>query len=180
MIRRKRTQKEFSLDDPVDPGNHGVTELLEPSRNPEERCLEIERMRLIRQAIKRLPPELRTTIEIRQSQDCSVSELAMLAGVSPPAMKSRLMRARLRLRDRVSKLLKEGSTFKVSTRTNEMNLARRTSPRQNRSKEIAIAQNHLSTNERSIHLNEASSTIGNNEDAHWVIDQGSQVNCSVV
>jgi RNA polymerase sigma-70 factor, ECF subfamily len=102
MLRGKRKQRESSLDDQVDPGNRRAAEMLEPSRNPEERCLETERMRLIRQAIKRLPPELRTAIEIRQSHDGSVSELAMLAGVSPPAMKSRLMRARLRLRERVS------------------------------------------------------------------------------
>jgi RNA polymerase sigma factor (sigma-70 family) len=179
MIRRRRTQRESSLDDPVDPGNRAVTEMLEPSRNPEERCLEKEQMRLFRQAVKRLPPELRMAIEIRQSHDGSVDELAMLAGVSPAAMKSRLMRARLRLRERVSKLLEGGSTRGVSPRTNEMNSARKTSRRQIRSKEIAIARNHLPTAQRSIHFNEVSVTSNNNEGDRWVMEQGPHVSCSV-
>lgn len=180
MIRRKQTQRELSLDDPVDPGNRGVAEMSEPSRNPEERCLEKEQIRLVRRAVKRLPPELRRAIEIHQSHDGSLDDLAMLVGVSPPAMKSRLMRAKRRLRNAVSGLLKEGSRPGASPRTNEKNLARRTSPRQNRSKEIVIARNLRSTDERSIHFNEASSTTSNNEDARWVIGQGSDVNCSVV
>jgi RNA polymerase sigma factor (sigma-70 family) len=119
MIGRRRTKKECSLDDLVDPDSCRVKLLSEPSRNPEERCLETERIRLVRQAIKRLPAKLRTAIEIRQSQEGSISELAMLAGVSVQTMKSRLMRARLRLREPLSKALKGRSTADVSTRGNE-------------------------------------------------------------
>jgi RNA polymerase sigma factor (sigma-70 family) len=119
MIRKRRTKKECSLDDLVEPGSCRVKELSEPSRNPEERCLETERRRLVRQAIKGFPAELRTAIEIRQSQIGPMSELAMLAGVSVQAMKSRLMRARLRLREPLSKSLKGRSTADVSTRGNE-------------------------------------------------------------
>jgi RNA polymerase sigma-70 factor (ECF subfamily) len=119
MMRRRRTRRELSLDDPVDPDNRRVIEMLEPSRNPEERCLETERVRLVRQAIKRLPSKLRTAIELRQSQDGSMSELAMLAGVSVPTMKSCLVRARLKLREPLSKVLKRRSTSDVSQRANE-------------------------------------------------------------
>jgi RNA polymerase sigma-70 factor (ECF subfamily) len=119
MIRKRRTKKECSLDDLVEPSSCRVKELSEPSRNPEERCLETERRRLVRQAIKGFPAELRTAIEIRQSQIGPMSELAMLAGVSVQAMKSRLMRARLRLREPLSKSLKGRSTADVSTRGNE-------------------------------------------------------------
>jgi RNA polymerase sigma-70 factor (ECF subfamily) len=119
MIRRRRTIKERSLDDPVDPGGCRVKEMSEPSRNPEKRCLEKERIRLARQAIKRLPARLRTPIEIRQSQDGPMSELAMLAGVSVPTMKSRLVRAIPRLREPPSEVLKGRSTADVSPRGNE-------------------------------------------------------------
>src|ERR1700691_2875465 len=47
MIRRRRTKKESSLDDPSAPGNCRAKEMSEPSRNPEERCLERERIRLV-------------------------------------------------------------------------------------------------------------------------------------
>jgi RNA polymerase sigma-70 factor, ECF subfamily len=125
MIRRRRAKKEYSLDDPYDPGNCRAKEMSEPSRNPEECCLERERIRLVRRAIKRLPSKLRTAIEIRQAQDGSVSDLAMLAGVSRRTMKSRLLRARLRLREPLSKLLKIRSVSRVLPRTNEADSAGR-------------------------------------------------------
>jgi RNA polymerase sigma factor (sigma-70 family) len=180
MIRRRRTKKECSLDDPVDPGSCRVKEMSESSRNPEERCLEKERLRLVQQAIKRLPSKLRTAIEIRQSQDGSMSELAMLAGVSVPTMKSRLVRARLRLREPLSKVLKGRSTSGVSQRANEGGSARRRLRRQDRSKDVVVAHDHLSARERSIHLNEVSATPDNGRDGHWVMDQQSNVNCSVM
>jgi RNA polymerase sigma-70 factor (ECF subfamily) len=81
-------------------------QIIELSSNPEQRCIETERQRLVRQAIRRLPSKLRAAIEIRGSQGGSINELAMVAGVSVPAMKSRLMRARLRLREPLKKTLK--------------------------------------------------------------------------
>jgi RNA polymerase sigma factor (sigma-70 family) len=180
MMRRRRTRRELSLDDPVDPDNRRVIEMLEPSRNPEKRCLETERVRLVRQAIKRLPSKLRTAIELRQSQDGSMSELAMLAGVSVPTMKSRLVRARLRLREPLSKVLKGRSTSEVSQRAKEGRAARRRSRRQDCSKDVVIARDHLSTREPSVHINEASVASNNREDGSWVMDQRSNVNCSVM
>jgi RNA polymerase sigma-70 factor, ECF subfamily len=179
-MRRRRKLREFSLDDPIDPGNRRVIEMTEPSRNPEERCLETERMRLVRQAIKRLPPKLRTAIEIRQSHDGSVNELAMLAGVSLPTMKSRLVRARLRLREPLSKVLKGRSAPDASQQTNGEDSVRRTSRRQNRSKKIAVAREHRSTNEDSLHLNEVGVASNSSEDGHWVSEQHLPVNCSVM
>jgi RNA polymerase sigma factor (sigma-70 family) len=107
MLRKRRRHKEFSLDDPVDPDNTCLMQIREPSSNPEERCIETERQRLVRQAIRRLPSKLRAAIEISCSQGGSINELAMIAGVSVPAMKSRLMRARLRLREPLRKTLKK-------------------------------------------------------------------------
>src|ERR1700751_5122505 len=105
MIRSRRKHREVSLDDSVDPDDCRAIEISEPSRSPEEVCIETERLRLVRQAIRRLPPKLRSAI-VHQSNVESVSEVAMLAGVSIPTMKSRLFRARLRLRESVSRLLK--------------------------------------------------------------------------
>jgi RNA polymerase sigma factor (sigma-70 family) len=170
MIRRRRTQRESSLDDPVDPDNCRAIEMVEPSRNPEERCLETERRRLVRQAIKRLPTKLRTAMEIRQSQDGPMSELAMLAGVSVPTMKSRLVRARLRLREPLSKVLKGRSTSDASQRANEGASVRRELRHQDRSKDVVIARDYVSIREPSVHLNEANVTA-HAQDGHWVIPQ---------
>jgi RNA polymerase sigma-70 factor (ECF subfamily) len=170
MLRRRRTRRELSLDDPVDPDNRRVIEMLEPSRNPEERCLETERVRLVRQAVKRLP-KLRTAIELRQSQNCSVSELAMLVGVSVPTMKSRLSRARRKLRESLSKILKGRPKSDVSQRGNEGGTTRRKLRRQDCSKDVVTARDHLFMCKPSAHLNEASVTTYNAQDSHWVIQR---------
>jgi hypothetical protein len=171
MIRRKRTQRELSLDDSVGPDNRRVIEMVESSRNPEERCLETERLRLVQQAIKRLPSKLRTAIEIRQSQDGSMGELAMLAGVSVPTMKSRLLRARLRLREPLSKALRIRSVPKVLPRTNETDSARRISRRQVRSEKSVVPRDHHSVSDRTVRLNDTSVATSNDDAGHWVTDQ---------
>jgi len=107
VLRKRRKQREFSLDDSADPDNPRLMQLRELSSNPEERCIETERQRLVRQAIRRLPAKLRAAIEIRESQVGSMHELAMVAGVSVPTLKSRLVRARLRLREPLRRALKE-------------------------------------------------------------------------
>jgi RNA polymerase sigma factor (sigma-70 family) len=175
MIRRRRTKKEYSLDDPSDPGNCRVKEMLEPSRNPEERCLETERIRLVRQAIKRLPSKLRTAIEIRQSQEGSISELAMLSGVSVPTMKSRLVRARRRLREPLSKVLKVRSVPKVLPRTNGADSVQRISRRQGRSEKSAVARDHHSASDRTVRLDDTNVTASGDETGYCVI--GLQAAC---
>ena len=107
MLRKRRRQKEFSLDSHVDSDSYPLMQIIELSSNPEQRCIETERQRLLRQAIRRLPSKLRAAIEIRGTQGGSINELAMAAGVSVPAMKSRLMRAMLRLRQPLKKTLKK-------------------------------------------------------------------------
>jgi RNA polymerase sigma-70 factor (ECF subfamily) len=148
MIRRSRKHNEVSLDDPVGSDKRRVMEMLEPSRNPEELYLETERLKLARQAIKGLSSKLRSAIEMRQSQDVPVSELAMLAGVSLPTMKSRLVRARLRLREPLSQVLKGRPSPDVSRRTNEANSARRISRRRARTERVAVACDHDSARDR--------------------------------
>jgi RNA polymerase sigma factor (sigma-70 family) len=175
MIRRRRTQRKLSLDDPVDPNNRRVIEMVEPSRNPEESCLETERIRLVRQAIKRLPLKLRTAIEIRQAQEGSVSDLAMLAGVSLPTMKSRLLRARLTLRGPLSKALRIRSVPKELPRTNEADSARRISRRQGRSEKSVVPRDHHSVSDRTVRLDDTSATTSGDEAGYCVI--GLQAAC---
>ena len=106
VLRERRKQKEVSFDDPVDSDAPRLMQIRELSSNPEECCLETERQRLVRQAIRRLPSKLRAAIENQELQGGSMHELATVAGVSVSAMKSRLVRARLRLREPLRKALK--------------------------------------------------------------------------
>jgi RNA polymerase sigma factor (sigma-70 family) len=98
MLRKRRWHLEDSLDDDSasDAGNR--TEILEPSYGPEETLIRRERQLMVRQAIKTLPPSLRCVAELRQSTDISLKEMATITGISVPATKSRLARARCALR----------------------------------------------------------------------------------
>lgn len=66
--------------------------------NTEELYARKELEKELRRAINRLRPALRTVIEIQQSNEGSVKELAGIAGISVAAVKSRLLRARTLLR----------------------------------------------------------------------------------
>ena len=168
-LRTRRGQNELSLDDPDDTDRHGLAELLEPSRNPEERCLEAERRKLLRQAIRRLPSNLRSAVEIRQSLDVPVSELAILAGVSLPTMKSRLMRARRKLRERLSNVLKGIPASDASHRMKRATSARKASRLQSRVEKTAPVHDRPSSKKCSVHLN---GTNNNGKDGPWIIGQG--------
>jgi RNA polymerase sigma-70 factor (ECF subfamily) len=169
VIRKRGKQKEVSLDDPADPQRPRLTGMLELSRDPEERCLEGERLELVWRAIRRLPSKLRSAVEIRQSQDGPVSELAILAGVSLPTMKSRLMRARLRLREPLSNVLKGIPTSDATQRTSRANSVRKTSRLQSRVDKTAVVCDHPSSKKCSVHLD---GTNNNGKDGHWMICQG--------
>ena len=98
MLRKRRWHLEDSLDDDSasDAGNR--TEILESSYGPEETLIRRERQLMVRQAIKTLPPSLRCVAELRQSTDISLKEMATITGISVPATKSRIARARCALR----------------------------------------------------------------------------------
>lgn len=121
MLRKRRGKTELSLDDSVAPDGPRLSEMIERSHNPEERCLEAEAQRLVRQAIQCLPSNLREAIEIRQSRDGSVDEIAKMAGISGPALKSRLFLARRRLR----KLLRQVSKARASAKVADHGKGRR-------------------------------------------------------
>jgi RNA polymerase sigma-70 factor, ECF subfamily len=169
MIRKRGKHKEVSLDDHADPDRPRLAEMLELSRNPEERCLEAERLKLVRQAIMRLPSKLRSAVEIRQSQDGPVSELAILAGVSLPTMKSRLMRARRRLREPLSNVLKGIPASDASHRTKRANSARKKSRLHSRVEKTAVVRDHPSSKTCSVHLNGMNN---NGKVRPWIIGQG--------
>jgi len=66
--------------------------------NPEEACilnaLENECVR----AIRYLSPTLRVVVQIRYREDASIAQIAKMLGISEAAVKSRLLRARLKIR----------------------------------------------------------------------------------
>jgi RNA polymerase sigma-70 factor, ECF subfamily len=97
ILRRKRARPETSMDiDDADTWQHW--EIADQTKSVEELYTGQERVERLKRAICRLQPTLRNVVEIHQSEDCSVKEVAELAGISVAATKSRLLRARKILR----------------------------------------------------------------------------------
>ena len=96
-LRRKRAHPETSTEI-TDGETWQHWEIADQTKDVEELYVRHERMERLRRAICRLQPSLRNVVEIHQSNDRSVKEIAELAGLSVAATKSRLLRARRALR----------------------------------------------------------------------------------
>jgi RNA polymerase sigma-70 factor (ECF subfamily) len=100
ILRRRRARAETSME-VTDGDTWQHWEIADQTKNVEELYARHERVEHLRRAICRLQPTLRTVVEIHQSNDRSLKEVAELAGISVAATKSRLLRARRILRKKL-------------------------------------------------------------------------------
>jgi RNA polymerase sigma factor (sigma-70 family) len=98
ILRKKRSHPETSMDWSVDGETWQQWEVADKRANIEEHYVREEAEKYLKRAIHRLRPALRSVMEIQQSHDGSVREIAGAAGISVAAVKSRLLRARTVLR----------------------------------------------------------------------------------
>jgi RNA polymerase sigma-70 factor, ECF subfamily len=99
MLRKKRVSQEIPFEGVDGSGdNYEAREAKSPAEDPETRLARKEREELLNGAILRLPHSLRAVVELRQARGYSTREIAQALGISVPAVKSRLSRARLALR----------------------------------------------------------------------------------
>jgi len=97
ILRRKRARPETSMEiGDGDTWQHW--EIADQTKSVEELYTGQERVERLKRAICRLQPTLRDVVEIHQSEDRSIKEVAELTGISVAATKSRLLRARKILR----------------------------------------------------------------------------------
>ncbi len=100
-LRRRRTSKEVSLDEPAGNGDDLPVprELQSWGENPEGRYAGVELQRILSGAIARLEPRTRAVFLLRDVEHLSIEETSGMLAISVPAVKSRLLRARLKLRE---------------------------------------------------------------------------------
>lgn len=108
-IRRRKHIRIDSLDEPLGAGDGEIErDIPDPSEGPAE---EIERRELadrIRTAIHQLSPKLQEVTVLREYGGLSIDEIAQTLGLSDGTVKSRIFRARERLRELLAPYI-EGS-----------------------------------------------------------------------
>jgi RNA polymerase sigma-70 factor (ECF subfamily) len=82
-----------------------ATDVVDPARGPEERVADRQVQETLGAAIGDLEPMYREVLVLRDVEGLSASEVAEVTGLSVEAVKSRLHRARVAVRDRVAPLL---------------------------------------------------------------------------
>jgi RNA polymerase sigma-70 factor, ECF subfamily len=98
-LRKKRGHIEISMEAINDDQRSGYRwEPKDPAESPESHCSRRERDDLLEGAIRQLPPTLRQVVQLKLIEGRSGEELAQTLGISVPAAKSRLARAKTALR----------------------------------------------------------------------------------
>ncbi|HKE33030.1 MAG TPA: sigma-70 family RNA polymerase sigma factor [Candidatus Angelobacter sp.] len=106
-LRRRRTDRTVSIDEDVETEEGTMPrEVADWSPNPEQLYGQSELSDILKKTIQGLPPGFRTVFVLRDVEGLSTEETAEMLGLSIPAVKSRLLRARLQLRDRLAKYFK--------------------------------------------------------------------------
>ena len=106
-LRKRKTDKTVSLDETIDTGEENVVrEIAVWEDNPEQRYSQREIRELLDKAIMSLRPAFRAVFVLRDVEDLSTEETAAVLDLSVPAVKSRLLRARLQLREKLTRFFK--------------------------------------------------------------------------
>lgn len=106
-LRKRKTDRTVSLDESIDLGEEPVVrEIAVWEDNPEQRYSQTELREILDQAIDSLRPAFRTVFVLRDVEDLSTEETAEVLNLSIPAVKSRLLRARLQLREKLTRFFR--------------------------------------------------------------------------
>ena len=100
-IREARNSRFVYLDEAND--SNVRIELVGQTADPEDQLGVEEVISLLRKEISRIPPLLRHVMLLRDLDQMPMPDVAVRLGLSVPAAKSRLMRARTELRSRITK-----------------------------------------------------------------------------
>ena len=106
-LRKRKTDRSVSLDETIDTGEDTIgREIAAWDENPEQQYSREELNRILTGAIDGLAPIYRAVFVLRDIDGLSTEEAAEALDLSVPAVKSRLLRARLQLREKLNRYFK--------------------------------------------------------------------------
>lgn len=105
-LRRRKRSKEVAFDDYLprfqEDGHHQVRPVVDWSHELEEHLVSEELQRLLQQAIDHLPPVGKAVVVLSDLEGLTNREIGKALGLSVPAVKAHLHRARLVLRGKLA------------------------------------------------------------------------------
>jgi RNA polymerase sigma-70 factor (ECF subfamily) len=106
-LRRRKNDKSVSLDETIDTGEDTIVrEIAAWDEDPEQRLSREEIGGILDTAVQSLEAPYRSVFVLRDIEELSTEETAEALGLSVPAVKSRLLRARLQLREKLTRQFK--------------------------------------------------------------------------
>jgi RNA polymerase sigma-70 factor, ECF subfamily len=106
-LRKRKTSRTVSMDQEVQTEEGSIPrDFADWTPDPEQQYGSSELGEILQRTIAGLSPGFRTVFTLRDIENLSTEETAEALGLSVPAVKSRLLRARLQLRERLSRYLK--------------------------------------------------------------------------
>src|SRR2546429_4543311 len=109
MRQRKRRPNQFPRAEPVE-GDEDLMprEIEDWGPSPEQRFAQTEMHEILSEVIDKLEADFRVVFVLRDVEELSTEETAKALGISVPAVKSRLLRARLKLRQKLNRYFRQG------------------------------------------------------------------------
>jgi RNA polymerase sigma-70 factor (ECF subfamily) len=111
-LRKQRTHKEVSMDEDFQ-ADGDVLPLNVPDRapNPEQLCWASELRDILVRTVEELRPILRTVFVLRDVEGLSIEQTAQVLNLSQAAVKARLWRVRIHLRERLNRYIDEPTSL---------------------------------------------------------------------
>jgi RNA polymerase sigma-70 factor, ECF subfamily len=108
-LRKIRSDRTVPLEDEIgEDGDPIPRELADWKPNPEQIYAQAQMESILRDAAQKLPASYRTVFLLRDVEDLNTAEAAAVLGLTEGTVKARLFRARLMLREELSKVFKRG------------------------------------------------------------------------
>jgi len=116
-IRERKGARTISVDEVFESEGSFRLEVIDQRALPEDSVGDEEVSRMLNREIGRVPASMREALVMRDLHHCSMQEIAAHLGISIPAAKSRLMRARQTLRARLTKHYGEQGCYALLRRS---------------------------------------------------------------
>jgi len=109
LLRRKRGSHEVSIEESSTKTERALPlDFLDSAPNPEDSCLDREQKQILSAALNQLRPGIRKAIELRELDELSTGQTALVMGLSVAAVKARVFHGRRKLRETLKQSPKVG------------------------------------------------------------------------